>query len=288
MPSSAPVVASRERALAKLLPRNGLLAALPEDAQDRLLPHLGLVDLPAGQTLIEQDGTSVRAFFPVTGLVSLSRRFPDGSSSQVAVVGREGLLGLPVFIDGGLGFNKAVVRCAGYGLALGCEPLQEEWHRGGSFMRVLGRYAEALKSQVLQLSACHVDHSVEEQICRLLLSVGPAGHGEMNPPRAAALLGVTPEQVARAVDRLERAGAISVQPDGSLAVREPAVLHALACRCDRCARDECERAMAEADEESDQPRIRASISSGLTGTPREISSQPPSPTIASSSMRMPM
>lgn len=288
MPSSATSVAARERALAKLLPQNGLLAALPEDAQDRLLPNLGLVDLPAGHTLFEQDGTSVRAFFPVAGLVSLSRHFPDGSSSQVALVGREGLLGLPVFIDGGVGFTKAVVRCAGYGLALGRESLQEEWDRAGSFMRVLGRYAEALKSQVLRSSACHLDHSVERQMCRLLLSVGQAGHGPTNASSAAVLLGLAPEQVARTVDRLARAGAICVQPDGTLAVLEPAVLHALACRCDRCVRDECGHAMAEADEESDQPRMRASISSGLTGTPREISSQPPSPTIASSSMRMPM
>jgi hypothetical protein len=179
---------------------------LPWSAQARLLPHLGLVDLPAGHTLIEQDGTSPRAFFPVAGLVSLSRRYPDGSSCQVALVGREGLLGLPVFIDGGVRFTKAVVCCAGYGLALGLEPLQEEWDRGASLMQILGCYAGALKAQVLQLSARHLDYPVEQR---------------------------APEQIG-------------------------------------------------------QPRISASISSGLTGTPREISSQPASPTIASSSIRMPM
>ena len=87
--------ASRERALAKLLPHNGLLAVLPEDAQDRLLPHLGLVDLRAGQRLLEQGGACVRAFFPLAGLVSLTQEIRAGCEMQVALVGVEGLLGLP-------------------------------------------------------------------------------------------------------------------------------------------------------------------------------------------------
>ena len=298
MPSASIQVASRERALAKLLPHNGLLAALPEEARERLLPHLGLVDLRPGHRLLEQDDAGVRAFFPLAGLVSLIQQFPDGSNRQVALLGRDGLVGLPSFMgDDSPTRTRAVVQCPGYGLALGRERLMEEWGRGGSLMRVLRRYIRALQAQVWQLAKCRRDHSIEQQLCRLLLMSAERLPGQelgLTQDFAARLLGAEPEGVAQALSRLREAGLVTVRREGGLAIPDSAALQARACGCHRLIRHEYQRwlpAHGPGDPpiaSSGQSRISASISSGLTGTPREISSQPASPTIASSSMRMPM
>lgn len=297
MPSAPLQTASRERALAKLLPHNGLLAALPEEAWARLLPHLGLVDLRAGHRLLEQDDAGVRAFFPLAGLVSLIQQFPDGSNVQVALVGRDGLVGLPSFMGGSAMRTRAVVQCPGYGLALGREQLMEEWGRGGSLMRVLLRYTRALQAHVSQLAKCRRDHSIEQQLCRLLLMSAERLPGQelgLTQDFAARLLGAEPDSVAQAVNRLRQAGTVTVRREGGLAIPDRAALQARACGCHRLIRREYQRwlpAHGPGDPpiaSSGQSRISASISSGLTGTPREISSQPASPTIASSSMRIPM
>jgi CRP-like cAMP-binding protein len=297
MPSAPIQVAARERALAKLLPHNGLLAALPEEARARLLPHLGLVDLRPGHRLLEQDDAGVRAFFPLAGLVSLIQQSPDGSNVQVALVGRDGLVGLPSFMGGSAMGTRAVVQCPGYGLALGRERLMEEWGRGGSLMRVLLRYTWALQAQVSQLAKCRRDHSIEQQLCRLLLMSAERLPGQelgLTQDFAARLLGAEPEGVAQALSRLREAGLVTVRREGGFAIPDSAALQARACGCHRLIRHEYRRwlpAHGPGDPpiaSSGQSRISASISSGLTGTPREISSQPASPTIASSSMRMPM
>ena len=252
--------ASRERALAKLLPQNGLLAALPPEVRTRLLPHLGLVNLRARHALLEHGGTSVRAFFPVAGLVSLTREFPDGSRGQAALVGREGVLGLPLFMSGAEMPTSAVVQCTGYSLALGREPLIEEWSRGGVFMRVLLRYASLLQSQVSQLAKCRSEHPVQQQLCRLILMTTEQLTGQdvaLPQDFVPRLLGVSADEVDASVRSLRLDGALTVRHDGSLVVQDRSLLQARACECERCIRDEYHRSLpALGDAESPAISIR--------------------------------
>ena len=289
--------ASRERALAKLLPLNGLLAALPEDAQARLLPHLGLVDLRPGQRLLEQGGACVRAFFPMAGLVSLTQEVRDGWHVQVALVGSEGLLGLPVAMAGCDPAVQATVQCAGYGLALGREQLMAEWDRGGRFKEILLRYSQGLQVEISQMARCRRHHSLEQQLCTLVLMTSdrlPGLDPGLTADRLAQLLGVSAGGMAQAVRSLHESGALAIRRDGALSFFDRAGMQARACGCLRRMRGRQQLSVA-AQVPSEplagpslQSRINASISSALTGTPREISSQPLSPTIASSSIRMPM
>ncbi len=290
--------ASRERALAKLLPHNGLLAALPEDAQARLLPHLGLADLRPGQRLLEQGGACVRAFFPLAGLVSLTRVLRDGRHVPAALVGAEGVLALPLVTGGSRRPVRVTVECAGYGLALGREPLMDEWDRGGHFKEILLRYSQTLRTEMLRLARCRRDHTIEQRLGTLMLMTLdrlPGQEGVLPPDRTAQLLGVSPESVAQAVRSLRDNGALTIRRDGATAVADRPALQQKACGCHRRIREQQQRFLAAAQGAAEplpavtgQSRINASISSALTGTPREINSQPLSPTIASSSMRMPM
>lgn len=239
--------ALRERALAKLLPQNGVLAALPEDVRARLLPHLALVDLPAGQQLGQPSGNFARAYFPVAGVVSLIQGTASGAERVSAMVGSEGVVGLPKFMSDP-SVIRVAVQSAGYGLALGREQLLEEWARGGTFMRLLMRYNRALAAQKVVLNACRGLHSLDQQLGTLLLmSLDRLNGQEVVLPQdsAAQLLGVPAQEVGAAVDRLCQSGAASWRRPGVFAVHDAAALRTVACACERRVASEYQRLLAD-------------------------------------------
>jgi CRP-like cAMP-binding protein len=252
MQSSVAVTPLRQRALASLLTQSRLLASLPEDVQQRLLPHLIFVELPTAHILAEPHRGSARALFPLAGVVSLVQEMPDGASGQVAVVGNEGLLGLPLFMGGDAMPARGVVHCAGYGLALDRDRLLEEFERGGDFMRHLLRYTQALITQISQLVVCNRHHSIEQQLCRMLLMSLDRLQGQEVPLTqefAARLLGVRREGVTEAAGRLRDAGIVGCRR-GVFAVQNRRALEAHSCGCYRVVRNEYDRLLPAATAES--------------------------------------
>ena len=261
MPPVPVAGALRERALAKLLPHNGLLAALGEDVHERLLPHLALADLPAGHQLGQQDGGFARAYFPLAGVVSLIQSAPGGGERIAALVGHEGVVGLPRFMSDAA-VTRIVVQCAGYGLALGREPLMQEWDRGGSFMRALSRYGRAVAAQKVALDACRRHHSLDQQLAgMLILALQRLPGQELVLPQesAARLLGVTGYQLAAVVERLREAGAAAWRGEGTLAAHDQVALGRCACACHARIAGEYERLLSPALAPSPGPVPLASL-----------------------------
>ncbi|MDP3761146.1 MAG: Crp/Fnr family transcriptional regulator [Ramlibacter sp.] len=243
MPSSCNPAPMRMSAPATLLAQSSLLASMPADVHERLLPHFSLVELAAGQELGTRNCGPVRAIFPLAGVLSLVQELPNGDSGQVAVVGREGLLGLPLFMGGDGMPTRAVVQCAGYGLALGREELLQEFERGGPFMRHLLRYTQALITQISLLVLCNRHHSIEQQLCRVILMSLDRVHGHEVPLTqefVARLLGVRREGVTEASGRLREAGVVACRR-GVFAVQDRNALEARACGCYHAARREYTR-----------------------------------------------
>ena len=239
--------ALRERALAKLLPQNGVLAALPEDVRARLLPHLALADLPAGQQLGQPSGNFARAYFPVAGVVSLIQGTADGGERVAALVGSEGVVGLPKFMSDP-SLTRVTVQAAGYGLALGRDQLLEEWARGGAFMRLLMRYNRALAAQKVILNACRGMHSLDQQLaCLLLMSLERLSGQEvvLSQENVALLLGAPGQDLGAAVDRLREAGAAAWRRPGVFAVHDCAPLRTVACTCERRVASEYDRLLVD-------------------------------------------
>lgn len=261
----------RERALAKLLPQNGVLAALPDEARSRLLPHLGLVDLPVGHQLGDSGGRFARAFFPVAGVASLTPSDAAEDAGLAALVGSEGVVGLPAFL-GHAARVGAVVQCAGYGLALGREQLLEEWARGGSFMRVLMRYSRAVAAQMSLVRACQGVHSLEQQLGSILLMCSDRLHGQepiLEQDAAARLLRVDPKRLGAAVDKLRDAGLAAWRGPGLLAAQERAALRTSGCGCASRITAEYERLLPLNGEPAGSA-VTATVSSGRDGAPRRV------------------
>jgi CRP-like cAMP-binding protein len=213
--------------------QNHLLAALLDAEFDRLAPHLELVAMPLGDVLYESGEKQHYLYFPTTSIVSLHYLLENGSSSEMAGVGHEGVLGVSLFMGGDTTPSRAVVQAGGHGYRVRAHILLEEFNRAGLVMRMLLRYTQALMTQTAQTAVCNRHHSVEQQLCRwLLLTLDrmPTNDLVMTQELIANMLGVRREGVTEAAGRLQGFGYISYRR-GHIKVLDRVGLEADVCEC---------------------------------------------------------
>ncbi|MEO7116575.1 MAG: Crp/Fnr family transcriptional regulator [Caldimonas sp.] len=212
---------------------NGLLAALPPDVLQRLQPQLEWMEMPLGQVLYVSGDAPQHVFFPTTTIVSLLFVSESGSTSEIAVVGREGLVGISIFMGGGSTPSRAVVQCAGEGFRIDARLIKDEFDLGGAAMHLMLRYTQALITQMAQTAVCNRHHSLDRQLCRwLLLSLDRLDGSElvMTQELISANLGVRREGVTEAALRLQEAGVIRYTR-GHITVLDRSALEARSCEC---------------------------------------------------------
>lgn len=228
-----------------LLQRNRLLAALSTSARLRLLPHVELVKLQAGQALDPARGAAPCVYFPVTAIASLCQETPDGSSVQVAMIGHEGMVGLSLLAGPPTRSLRSRVQTAGAALALDSSRLLGEFERGGSAMRVLLRYGQVLMTQLSAAALCNRHHTIEQQLARwLLMATDRLGAREIavRQEDVAQLLGVRREGVSEAAGRLRAAGLVAARR-GRFTLLDSAGLKARACGCYELLKAEYDRVL---------------------------------------------
>jgi CRP-like cAMP-binding protein len=222
---------------------NRLLAMLPAEEHERLLPHLERVSFALGEVIYESGGQQSYIYFPTTAIISLLYLMENGSSAEMGVAGHEGLVGIALFMGGETVPNRAVVQSAGDALRMTTKVLQEEFARGGMFQRLLLRYTQALMTQMSQTAVCNRLHTVEQQLCRwLLLSRDRLETDEliMTQELIANMLGVRREGVTVAAQRLQEHGLISYVR-GHIMILDRRGLEATVCECYKVVRDEYDR-----------------------------------------------
>jgi CRP-like cAMP-binding protein len=213
--------------------RNHLLAALPSVDYERLLPELEPVPLPAGCFVHGAGDREKYVYFLTAGIVSRFHVTADGTSAEFAVTGSEGVIGIAAFLGGESMPSTAVALCAGHSYRLPADVLTREFDRGGLLPRLLLRYTQALITQVGQIAACMRFHSLEQRLCRWMLSCLdrlPANELAMTHELIADMLGARREGVSAATGKLEQAGLIHCSR-GRIAVLDRSRLEARACEC---------------------------------------------------------
>jgi CRP-like cAMP-binding protein len=227
----------------KLIEGNHLLAALPAADLARWQDQLEEVELPLGEVLHESGQTPRHAYFPTTAIVSLLYVMENGASAEIAVVGHEGLVGVPLFMGGESTLSRAVVQSAGQGFRLSSRALKEEFARAGPAMHLLLRYTQALITQMAQTAVCNRHHSLDQQLCRwLLLSLDRLSGNDlmMTQELIANMLGVRREGVTEAALSLQRAGLIRYAR-GHIHVLDRRGLERRTCECYAVVRAEYDR-----------------------------------------------
>jgi len=215
------------------LGQNRLLAALPEEIYERLVPDLEPVRLELGSVLHESGEHLRHIYFPVDSIVSLLCELDDGASGEIAVVGNEGLVGIALFMGGKSTLSRAVVQSAGFAFRIRANILVREFENGGALREVVLLYTQALITQTAQTAVCNRFHAVEQQLCRwLLLSLDRLTSSEltMTQELIANNLGVRREGVTEAAGKLQAAGLIHYCR-GKIIVLDRPKLEQRACEC---------------------------------------------------------
>jgi CRP-like cAMP-binding protein len=222
---------------------NRLLAALPPEEYERLVPQLQKVSFSLGQVVYEFGGQLDYVFFPTDSIVSLLYTMENGTSAEMGLTGNDGVVGIALFMGGGTMPNRAVVQSAGSAIRMRAKVLQDEFALGGKFQQLLLRYTQALITQISQTAVCNRLHSVEQQLCRwLLLSHDriPSDELIMTQELIADMLGVRREGVTVAAGRLQDSGAISYVR-GRITILDRQKLEETVCECYRVVKDEFDR-----------------------------------------------
>ncbi|MDO8416780.1 MAG: Crp/Fnr family transcriptional regulator [Agitococcus sp.] len=223
--------------------QNGILAALPAKDYARLLPDLKLVEMPLNWTVSESGDHVNFLHFPTSGIVSLMYALEDGSTSETALVGNEGLVGISIFMGGESMPTSTEVQSVGQAYRLSRSVMKHEFALGGQLQRLALLFTQALISQTSQTAVCNQHHSLDQQMCRwLLMSMDRLDSNTLLITQEAMsnLLGVRRESVTQTMGQLLKDGLIT-RARGRITVIDRSKLEQRVCECYGVVRNEYER-----------------------------------------------
>ncbi len=235
--------------------RNKLLAALPEDEYAHLSAHLERVQLSPGDTLYESGRPLQYVYFPTTAIVSLLYIMENGAAAEIAMVGNEGMVGIALVMGADAMPNRAMALCAGTAYRLKSQLLMNQFNRiggrrSGTLQHLLLRYTQALITQMSQNAACNRHHSIEQQLCRWLLSYLDRSSSNqliMTHELIANTLGVRREGITVTAGRLQQEGLISYRR-GHITVIDREGIEMRACECYQTVKTELDRLLPSEDD----------------------------------------
>lgn len=216
-----------------LTPRkNDLLAQLPEEDYQRLLPHLELRSLRKGEVLYELGQHLHHVYFPADAVISLMVEMMDGYASEIAIVGSHGIAAITALAEG-ISYHRAVVRSSGFAYRLKVDVLIQEYQRAGALMRILLVSGKHLMAQMSYAAVCSRRHTVDQQLVRWLLLGADntrslkfaATHDDI-----AGMIGVRREAVTLSLQRLATSTLVALSR-GQIEIIDRNGLDAKACEC---------------------------------------------------------
>jgi CRP-like cAMP-binding protein len=212
---------------------NRLLATLPKNEYQRLLPKLKTVSLALGEELYEPGDEIKHVYFPNDSIISLISQLSETSWLEVGMVGNEGMAGLSVFMGAGFSPTRALVQGSGTAMRMSAVTVRKEANRLGSLHHLLHRYSHSLLTQVSQSSVCNRFHLVNARLARWLLMTNDRLGAEEFPLTQEFLsnmLGVRREGVSKAAGALQ-AGKLIRYSRGVITILNRRALEAKSCEC---------------------------------------------------------
>ena len=219
---------------------NHILAALSEDEYQNLAPYLEEISCSSGQILQEPNEPIKEVYFPNRAMISLVSIMSDGSTTEIGLVGNEGIVGLPAILGGHSTTSRSIVQIPGSAMKLPARILQREFLRGKKLQQLLLLYTQALLTHVSQNAACNRQHTIEERLARWLLSVQDCVLSDELPLTQefiANMLGTRRSGVTVAAGTLQRAGMIRYNR-GQITITNQEALEETACECYRLVQNE--------------------------------------------------
>jgi CRP-like cAMP-binding protein len=216
-----------------LNPRNQILAALSNEEYGRLAPVLERVDLELKVVLFDYDQPIEHVYFPEDCIGSVLSIMSDGTAVEAASVGREGMVGLPIFLGATRTQAQALCQVPGAALRMKASAFREAVQQGGQLSVILGRYTQALFTLLAQSSACNRLHTVRKRCARcLLMTQDRVGRDQfpLTQQFLSQMLGVRRATVTEAAGSLQASGLIEYAY-GQIHVTDRPGLEATVCEC---------------------------------------------------------
>jgi CRP-like cAMP-binding protein len=214
--------------------RNRLLAALPAAEYDRIARHLRLQSTAVGHILHEDGRRIDHVYFPNGGVFSITTRMRDEALVEMATVGREGMLGIGVFLGDRTATGRTFQQVAGGPvIALAAAAFVRATASSRRFRDMMARYAQANLLQTMQCAACNARHDVTQRCCRWLLQTHDRVEADeflLKHEFLAVMLGVRRPTVTVVLGALQETGMISSRY-GRMRVLARHRLEAASCEC---------------------------------------------------------
>jgi len=224
---------------------NRLLAALSGASRDRLIAKTQLVSLSVKEILYHPGASITSVYFPLTCVISMMTEMKNGGTIEIATVGKEGVLGIPVFLGIDVAIARGITQAPGKALRMSAKDFKEAAMNDELFDIILRRYTHALLVQIALSGGCNSLHSVQERYARWLLMM----HGRTNVDVFAftqeflsRMLGVSRARVNIVTGALEKAGRIK-HSRNQITVLDWKGLEASSCDCYRIIKEEFARVL---------------------------------------------
>lgn len=222
--------------------QNQLLAMLPDELFDRLETELELMEMPAGMTLYGPGDVRTYAYFPTTCIISILYDTENGKSSQIALTGNDGFVGVVLAMGADSNTMHTAVQTAGFAYRIKAAALRK-YMLEDAFQHVILLYTQLLITQMGLTAVCNRHHSIDQQFCRwLLLSLDRLGHDHLDitHEQISNILGVRREGITQAARRFQAANAIHYSR-GHMKILDRGTLEDGVCECYQVFKKECDR-----------------------------------------------
>ena len=216
---------------------------LPKQEQARLARRMERVRLEVKQKLYEPNEPIEHIYFPVSGVISMVTIMDDGTRSEIATVGNEGMIGLPVFLGADSIPVESFAQVAGAAWQMDSNAFRSELKNGGKLHDILKLYTQALMNQLARTASCNRVHNIDQRCCRWLLMTRDRVGGETFPLTQeflSQMLGVRRASVTEVAQTLQKEGLISYTR-GVMTTTNHKRLERRSCGCYRVVQHEYER-----------------------------------------------
>lgn len=214
-------------------PPNGFLSALAADDYELIRPHLRTIDLPYDAMLVETGETLKRAYFPHRGVISLVVELAKGEHVQVAMIGRDSLLGTLSTMGDACALNTAIVLVPGAASVVDLDRLRIAADQSSTLRTQLTRHGLAVYVQVQQTAGCNAAHPVESRLSRCLLQTHDLSGDSrllLTQETMAQMIGARRNSVSLVANSLQQANFIHYSR-GHIQITDPGGLRQTACEC---------------------------------------------------------
>jgi CRP-like cAMP-binding protein len=213
--------------------RNTLLSVLPASSLALLDGHIEPVDCELHRVLANAGESMKFVFFPTGGCVSMIRRLVDGRAAEVGLVGREGMVGLPVLLGNDISYVEALIQASGVMLRMSADTFRKVCREDPSLQQHFLRYALVFQNLTTQSAVCNGNHALEQRAARWLLMMHDRADGDefaMTQEFLSMMLSVHRPAVNITARLFQQSGLISYG-NGRLRVIDRPGLEASACEC---------------------------------------------------------